>query len=97
MNSLIKKIALLTLALLITACSNGIRGTYEDAIGVTQYTFSSNDKVLFSTLGTEVELAYHLDGDKVKIQMDERTTIVLTKQSDGSLKGPLGMTLSKTK
>jgi hypothetical protein len=69
-------------------------GTYADTLGVTEYQFKPGGKVFMSTMGTEIELTYEVDGDKVKL-ISPQGTLVLTLLKDGSIQGPMGMTLTK--
>lgn len=89
-----KKILLITVCLLLTACGQQLEGTYSDEMGITQYTFKSGDKVYVSVMGNETELDYSIDDDKVKIT-GPQGNMVFTLNEDGSLKGPMGMKLSK--
>ena len=85
-------LALVLAASTIAACGSGIEGSYADSLGVSRYTFNSNGKMLMSTMGTEVELKYEVDGDKIKLQAPQGT-LVLTLLKDGSIQGPMGMKL----
>ena len=86
--------ATLLFCLLVAACGRGPSGTYSDALGAVDYTFKSGNKVVIKSLGTEVEMDYSVEADKIKIQMPEGA-LLMTMQEDGSLKGPMGMTLTK--
>lgn len=90
------KIYLAIAVLLLSACDSNVEGTYSDKMGITSYTFDSGDKVLMSTMGTEVEMNYEVDGDKVKLATPQGN-LVLTLLEDGSIKGPMGMKLTKQK
>ncbi len=50
-------------------------------------------------MGVETELKYEVDGDKVKIAApgDNGANQIYTLQGDGSLSGPMGLTLTKQK
>jgi hypothetical protein len=89
-----KRPLLLTAGLLLSACGQQLSGTYSDEAGLTKYTFKSGDKVYVSVLGTETELTYTIDGDKVTLN-GPQGNVVLTLSSDGSLQGPLGVALRK--
>lgn len=92
------KIYLAIAVLLLSACGSNVEGTYSDNMGITSYTFDSGDKVLMSAMGTEVEMNYEVDGDKVKLGTPEgKGNLVLTLLEDGSMKGPMGMKLTKQK
>lgn len=90
------KIYLAIAVLLLSACGSNVEGTYSDKMGITSYTFDSGDKVLMSTMGTEVEMNYEVDGDKVKLATPQGN-LVLTLLEDGSIRGPMGMKLTKQK
>lgn len=89
-----KKLLLLTLFIFLSACGSRLSGTYKDATGITSLTFQSGSKVAMTTLGIETELDYSIEDDKVKIGSD-KSRLVLTILNDGSLQGPLGVTLTK--
>jgi outer membrane lipopolysaccharide assembly protein LptE/RlpB len=89
-----KRILLATACLLLGACGQQLDGTYTDETGLSQYTFKSGNKVYLSMLGAETELAYAIEDDKVKISSPQGN-LVLTLNPDGSLQGPLGVTLRK--
>lgn len=88
------KTLLSTACLLLTACGQQLEGTYSDEMGITHYTFKSDDKVYVSVMGNETELDYALEENKVKIS-GPQGNMVFTLNEDGSLKGPMGMRLSK--
>lgn len=91
-----KLLALLALTLL-AACGPKIEGTYADKIGLTEYEFRSGGKVYLRTLGTETELKYSLDGDKVTIELPTGGNQVFTLLENGHLQGPLNISLEKKK
>ena len=87
-------IALVSAALL-AACGGGLKGTFEDEMGMSTYTFQSGGKVLQASelAGVEVEMEYEVDGDKVRITHPEAqgATLVLTRIDDDTLSGPMGI------
>ncbi|MFI0545556.1 MAG: hypothetical protein ACH34Y_01365 [Brachymonas sp.] len=86
-------IPLLALSVLLAACGAKIDGTYADEMGVTSYTFKSG-KVIVSALGMGTEMDYKVEDNKVKITSPQGT-MVMDILADGSIQGPLGMTLKK--
>lgn len=82
-------------AALLVACSSGLEGTYEDPVGLTRYTFQSNGKVVMTMMGTEVEMTYEKEGDKIKVGTPEGR-VVMTLLDDGSIQGPMGVRLTRT-
>lgn len=82
------------LAALLSACSAGLDGTYADGVGLTRYTFRSDGTVTLRMMGTEVEMPYAVEGDKIKVGPPDNR-LVLTRRPDGSLEGPLGVTLTR--
>ena len=62
-------------------------------MGVTSYTFKSC-KVIVSSLGMGTEMDYKVEDNKVKITSPQGT-MVMDILADGSIQGPLGMTLKK--
>lgn len=88
-----KKLALLTIVLLLSACGSKIDGNYVDNQGVGHYTFS-NGKFTVSAMGVKGESTYKVDGNQVAIQ-DPAGVRTLTILDDGSLEGPDGLKLTK--
>lgn len=81
--------------LLVAACGGPkLEGTYTDEMGVTSYKFASGGKVYVSVMGTETELQYTVDGNRVKIESPQGN-LILTLLEDGSLQGSMGMKLSR--
>lgn len=80
--------------LLLSACGSRLDGTYTDPMGISTYTFKSGGKVSVVTMGTEVELDYKVEDNKVKL-ITPQGALVLTLLDDGSIQGPMGITLSK--
>lgn len=86
-----KKILIISLlSLWLTACGSGLEGTYADDIGIYNYTFEPNGKVMISEKGQMQEYEYHIDGDEVFIDLSETDEEVLVINEDGSL-SPKGL------
>lgn len=83
-----KKLFLLSLVLMITACSPklDLDGTYK---GELNFTFKPNGKVSTMIFGVATETPYEVDGDKIKFHFPGGKNVVLTIQKDGSLDGGL--------
>lgn len=76
----------------LTACGNNLEGVYKDDLGLQKYEFQGNGTVYVSTMGVTREATYAVEDKKVKITSDGETTIY-DLNDDGTIKGPLGMTL----
>lgn len=87
-------LALMTLTLL-TACGPKLEGTYADKLGLAEYEFRSGGKLYLRTLGTESELKYTVNGDKVTIELPTGGNQVFTLLENGHLQGPLNISLEK--
>lgn len=86
---------------LIAACSKGIEGTYTAELAQggmftlkQTYVFDGDGKVIVSYMGTNQELDYTVDGDKIRIE-SPNGTVILMRQEDGSLAGPMRTRLIK--
>lgn len=93
-----KKMLLVGLSLLLAACGAGMNGTYEDKLGLTEYEFKSDGTVYQRTFGLETESRYEVDDGKVRIfdkDNEDSVRLVFTRQDDGSLKGPMGLSFKK--
>lgn len=77
---------------LLVACGQNLEGVYKDDLGLQKYEFQGNGTVYVSTMGVTREAAYEVEDKKVKITKDGETTIYDLNE-DGTIKGPLGMTL----
>jgi len=77
---------------LLAACGNKLEGVYKDDLGLQKYEFQGNGTVYVSTMGVTREAAYEVEDKKVKITSDG-DTIIYDLNEDGTIKGPLGMTL----
>ena len=77
---------------LLAACGNNLEGVYKDDLGLQKYEFQGNGTVYVSTMGVTREAAYVVEDKKVKITADG-DTIIYDLNEDGTIKGPLGMTL----
>ncbi|HEX4843672.1 MAG TPA: hypothetical protein VFV57_08365 [Limnobacter sp.] len=82
----------LTSVLALAACSKGLDGVYKDELGIQKYEFQSDGTVYISTMGVTKESKYVVEDSKVKIS-SEGDTIIYDLNQDGTIKGPLGMTL----
>lgn len=97
------KIVVVTgLACLLVACGGGLKGTFEDEMGFSTLTFHGGGKVVQSSAmsGAEVELAYEVDGDRIRILQPEAGTgiaLVLTRVDKDTLTGPMGFRYERRK
>lgn len=80
--------ALLLSATLLAGCGGGINGTYRTSHGEMSIKFDSG-KAYVTLPGGTVEATYEVDGDKV-ILKNPQGNLVLTREKDGSLDGPMG-------
>jgi len=79
-------------ACLLAACGQNLNGVYKDDLGLQKYEFQGNGTVYVSTMGVTREAAYTVEDKKVKITKDG-DTVIYDLNDDGTIKGPLGMTL----
>jgi hypothetical protein len=92
-----KKYLLVAALCLLSACSQGIKGDYADAMGVTRYSFASGGTVTITAMGISQETTYVRDGDTVKVALPQKgMSLDFTINADGSLSGPLGIRLERT-
>lgn len=84
---------LLGLVGLLAACGKQLEGTYKDDLGFQKYEFQGNGTVYVSTMGVTSEATYTVEDKKVKITSKENETIIYDLNEDGTINGPLGMTL----
>ena len=94
-----KKLLIVALATLLTACSQGLSGTWNDGAGMLSYTFDSDGKVTVEMLGKSQQTRYTRDGNMLKVAVPgtEAESVDFTINEDGSLQGPMGVRLNKQK
>lgn len=94
-------IAVGLLVLSLAACGSGLRGTFEDEMGMSAYTFHAGGRVVQSSplAGVERELTYELDGDRVRVRLskDNDAALVLTRIDEDTLSGPIGLRYMRKK
>lgn len=95
MKKSMKWLAVLGMAVALTACSKSLNGKYKDQLGIQTYEFKSDGKVYMSTMGITQEAKYTLEDGKVKIQQADGGNIIFDLKEDGTIAGPLGMELKK--
>jgi hypothetical protein len=83
---------------MVLACGDSLSGKYEasgEAAGAAAVEFKSGGKAYLTMLGTTLETQYEVDGDKVTFKNVNGNNLVMTIEKDGTLTGPLGLTLKK--
>lgn len=88
-------LAVVCMAVALTACGKSLNGKYKDQLGIQTYEFKSDGKVYMSTMGITQEAKYTLEDGKVKIQQADGGNIIFDLKEDGTIAGPLGMELKK--
>lgn len=78
-----KKLFLVSMILLLSACGSKLDGTYKNNDGL-QLTFNSNGTVSTTMLDMEMELSYEVNGNKIKVQFPQGDQIWTLKE-DGSI------------
>ena len=96
----IRLVLIAACSLMLTACGDGVSGTYTDATGVTSYDFDGGDVVMtVAVMGQKVENrgTYTVDGKRIEIQFTSPmpATTYVTKDDDGNLIAPMGGKLTK--
>lgn len=87
-----QSLAVLSLAVIVAACGKQVDGVYKDDLGLQKYEFQGNGTVYVSTMGITREATYEVEDKKVKITSDGEV-VIYDLNDDGTIKGPLGMTL----
>ncbi|MCD9029841.1 hypothetical protein LDO26_16745 [Luteimonas sp. BDR2-5] len=88
--------------LLLAACGDDLKGTFEDEMGLTSLTFHGDGKVVQSSplAAVEAEMRYEVDGDRIRLTNPEAGThaaLVLTRIDDDTLSGPMGFRYRRKK
>lgn len=90
------KTLIIFLSLAMLACGQKLSGTYTDPLGVAEYEFHSNGKVIQTVLGVKIEMDYKLDGQHIKFtSIPGAPEIIMTLNEDGSIDAPMGVKLTK--
>ena len=95
-----KKWLWIIVALLVVGCGQRtLDGVYSGKSDTNppikvSFTFKSSGKVSRMVFGTEHEVDYLIEGDKIRIKSPMSDTI-FTLLEDGSIKGPMGILLKK--
>lgn len=92
------KLALIVLlAMLLSACGDGLKGRYEGQGMLVEgraIVFEGNGHATQMLNGMELQMEYEVDGDKIKLRNPEQpgTTFVLTRTDADTLttEGPMG-------
>lgn len=94
MKSMVK-LVLVLLVLLLGACSDGMKGTFEGGVmGEQALTFHGNGKATQVAAGVQVELEYEVEGDTITLRNPHQpgVSFALTRRSaDLLVGGPMGM------
>lgn len=80
--------AVLLSAALLAGCGGGMNGTYRTPHGLMSIKFDSGKAYVTLPSGT-IEAGYEVNGDKV-ILKNPQGNLVLTREKNGSLDGPMG-------
>ncbi|MGE8279848.1 MAG: DUF5640 domain-containing protein [Stenotrophomonas sp.] len=92
-----KKWLVLVLVMLLAGCSQGLSGTWSDAMGMVSYTFQRDGNVTVEMLGKAQQTTYTREEDslKVKVPGTQSEAVEFKVNADGSLQGPMGVRLQK--
>ena len=82
------------LCLILAGCGSRLSGKYQVPNGMISVEFSSR-KAYLTVLGETVECEYELKDDKIVIRV-RGESLVMTRNQDGSIEGPMGR-LTKAK
>lgn len=95
-SSYVHRILIFTVVIMASlsffGCSKGLSGKYAD--GGMELEFKSNDKAYFTFMDNTVEVTYEVDGDKLILNTGSENS-VFTINEDGTIGGPMGITLKK--
>lgn len=100
-----KRLWIAAFALLVAACGKPtLDGVYSGVLvtkvmrstikNEVSFTFKPNGKVSQTILGTEHEVDYEIEGDKIRLKTVGADTI-FTLLDDGTIRGPMGVVLKK--
>ena len=94
-----RKAILAAVVLLLSACGDGVSGTYEDSMGLTRLRFESGGTVVQSSElgGVERKMRYEVEGDRIRVRHPdvEGAALVLTRLDGNTLSGPMGVTYKR--
>ncbi len=84
-------------SMMLWGCGHGLSGKYQGTGGIgseMSVEFKSSSKAYVTVMGTTVESKYDVD-DHVTLHDINGSNVVMTIEKDGSLTGPMGLTLKK--
>ncbi|WP_454832387.1 hypothetical protein [Pseudoxanthomonas wuyuanensis] len=91
--------ALCLSVLLLSACGDGLSGSYEDEMGLSRLRFDGSGKVVQSSDigGIELHMRYEMDGDRIRLvnPQAEGAVLILTRVDEDTLSGPMGITFNR--
>ena len=97
MNTTKKYLTLLIILFLVSCSKATMEGTYT-FMGVQEFEFRSDGIVVQSVMGSKAaEHKYELDGNEVKIQLTDGSSLILTILDNGDIQGPANMILTLKK
>lgn len=79
----------------VAGCGSKLNGTYENPNGIMSVEFKSGKAYVTMMFGT-VESDYEVKGDKIILHTGNQN-LVLTRNGDGTLSGPMGKMTKTTK
>lgn len=99
MKQMTRIVALVSL-LALSACSDGMKGTYEGPAFSLEFHGNGKATQVSELVGAEVQLNYEVEGDKVRLRNPEQpgAVLVLTRtDADTLVGGPMGLLKFKRK
>ena len=85
----------IVLLVLLSACSDGMNGTFEvGGMGAQSLAFHGNGEATQTVGGMETQLEYEVEGDRIELRNPAQpgVTLVLTREdADTLVGGPMGM------
>lgn len=84
-------------SLTLFGCSR-FSGKYESPAtlgGAMSVEFKGDNKAYITLMGTTIASDYSVDGDKITFKNVNGSDLVMTAEKDGSISGPMGLSLKK--
>ncbi|HEX6747831.1 MAG TPA: hypothetical protein VF092_11110 [Longimicrobium sp.] len=88
--SSLRRLSIAVATLALAACGHHLDGKYATSNGMMQVEFKGDNAYVTIPMAGTTQVPFEMDGDRVILKNAEGGNMVLTRNSDGSLAGPMG-------
>ena len=88
--SSLRRLSIAAAVLVLAACGKHLDGKYATSNGLMQVEFKGHNAYVTIPMAGTTQVPFEVDGDRVILKNADNGNMVLTRNSDGSLAGPMG-------